>query len=228
MPNHNGGPWVWLTKSAHRLAGGLIIQFCTFFQAEEFIASNLHMACHLANVIFDFEPVNSGNGWKLPTLKWLCMEMCQVEVWPLRKKERVFFRLYLLNRKLGKRENTQGGGGEISYFQQSQILVNSLPPPLDSLEFVSLIDANLWPFPSRTIIKNFPITPRIKYLAFKFIDLTLAKLFKRRFNLPFEFCGASVKDFGNEKWHYHLLIPIATIFFIERQSGLSKTGFKRN
>ena len=100
------------------------------------------------------------------------------------------------------------------FFQRSQSWVNSLPSPLDSLEFVSLIDANLRPFPSRSIIKNFHITPRIKYLAFKFIDLILAKLFKRKFNLPFEFCGASVKDFGNEKCHYHLLIPIATKYFL--------------
>ena len=104
MPNHNGSPWVWLTKSAHRLAGGLIIQFCTFFQAEEFIASNLHMACHLANVIFDFGPVYFGNGWKLPTLKWLCMEMFQVDVWPLMNHERVFIRLYWLSRQLCIRE----------------------------------------------------------------------------------------------------------------------------
>ena len=100
------------------------------------------------------------------------------------------------------------------FFQRSQSWVNSLPSPLDSLEFVSLIDANLRPFPSRSIIKNFHITPRIKNFAFKFINLILAKLFKRRFNLPFEFCGASVKDFCNEKCHYHLLIPIATKYFL--------------
>ena len=51
-----------VSKADITLADGLILQFCTSLQAEfgeAFITPNFHMACHLADVIFDFGPVYS-------------------------------------------------------------------------------------------------------------------------------------------------------------------------